>query len=535
MDLHHQLPLILGLLLVVTLLSLAARRVHMPYPTVMVLGGLAICFIPHLQPIHLDPDAVFLLFLPPLLYSAAWQTSWKEFKANLPSITLLAVGFVLFTTFAVGWYAHWLIPSMSWQVALTLGAIISPPDAVAATAIAERLRIPRRIVTVLEGESLLNDATGLTIYRFAVAAAVTGSFSLASASYHFILAAGGGAVLGLLLGLLVAQVHKRLDDPLVETVFTLLTPFSAYLIAEALQVSGVLAVVVTGLYMSRRSSQLFSHKTRIMANAVWEVFNFVLNGLVFILIGLELPEVLHQDSGLSAKLLLEYAVLFSVLIVIVRFIWIFPAAYIPRKLFPFIYRGSTTPHWTAVFIVGYAGMRGVDSLAAALAIPLVIASGVPFPYRNLIIFLTFAVILSTLVVQSLTLPPLIRLLRLKEEEGSHCDENEARLRAARAGLACIDVLAAEPETHGPTLERIRRQYEDRIALLQTRCALPAVPGADGRPTPEFDYVAHAHSLKRRLIDAQRDHLIDMRDRSIIGDEILHAIERDLDLEEARLS
>ena len=248
---HLQLATVLGLLVVITLLSLFASRFHIPYPTVMVVAGLGICFIPHLPPVHLDPQAVFLIFLPPLLYAAAWYTSWRDFRANLRPIMMLAVGFVVFTTLAVGAVAHALIPAMPWAAAFTLGAIISPPDAVAATAIATALGIPRRIVTVLEGESLVNDATGLTIYRFAVVAAITGTFSLASASELFIFASIGGVALGWVLGMLVARLHLLLDDAIVETVITLLTPFAAYLIAEAIGVSGVLAVVVAGLYLSR--------------------------------------------------------------------------------------------------------------------------------------------------------------------------------------------------------------------------------------------------------------------------------------------
>jgi CPA1 family monovalent cation:H+ antiporter len=534
-SIHAQLATVLVLLLAVTLLSLAATRVHLPYPTVMVLGGLAICFIPHLPVVHLDPEAIFLLFLPPLLYAAAWYTSWRDFRANLRPIALLAIGFVLFTTFAVGVVAHTLIPGMPWAAAFTLGAIISPPDAVAATAIANRLGIPRRIITILEGESLLNDATGLTIYKFAVVAASTGAFSLLSASGVFMVASVGGVLLGLLIGLGVVQLHMLLDDPVVETVFTLLTPFATYLIAETVGVSGVLAVVVAGLYVSRRSSRLFSSRTRLTAVAVWNVLIFLLNGLVFVLIGLQLRFILSQGSDDSMSQRIGYALLLCLVMVIVRILWVFPASYLPRWLIPGLARRDPSPPWQSVFLIAFTGMRGVDSLAAALAIPVLTAAGTPFPRRGLIIFLTFAVILFTLVIQSLSLPWLIRALGLQSDEDTPCQENEARLRVARAALRRLDDLSGDPDLDPPTIEHLRRYYTDRLKMLNQRCELPPQEGQEKSDTAPIDYYDRADLLHRDLINAEREHLLELRTRGNVSDEVFRRIERDLDLEEQRFS
>jgi Na+/H+ antiporter len=533
---HLQLATVLGLLVVITLLSLFASRFHIPYPTVMVVAGLGICFIPHLPPVHLDPQAVFLIFLPPLLYAAAWYTSWRDFRANLRPIMMLAVGFVVFTTLAVGAVAHALIPAMPWAAAFTLGAIISPPDAVAATAIATRLGIPRRIVTVLEGESLVNDATGLTIYRFAVVAAITGTFSLASASELFIFASIGGVALGWVLGMLVARLHLLLDDAIVETVITLLTPFAAYLIAEAIGVSGVLAVVVAGLYLSRRSAHLFSSRTRLTAVSVWNIVTFLLNGLVFILIGLQMRYILEQDAADSTRDRIVYALIFSLVIVIVRIVWVFPASYLPRWLIPSLRKRDPAPPWQHIFLVAFTGMRGVDSLAAALALPLVTTAGAPFPRRNLIIFLTFAIILFTLVVQSLSLPWLIRVLGLQaDDDTSPCEAHEARFRAVKVAMVRLEEFAADPNMHAGTLAHLRHYYDDRYKLLAGRCG-DAPDGQDESADEEADaMMQRSRELHRELINAEREHVLTLRNRGTIGDEVYRTIEHDLDLEELRFS
>jgi CPA1 family monovalent cation:H+ antiporter len=519
---------ILTLLAAVTLLAVAARRIHVPYPTVMVVGGLLISFIPGLPRPRLDPELFLLLFLPPLLYAAAWESSWRDFKFNLRPILLLAVGFVIFTTCAVALFAHRFIDHMPWAAAFALGAVVSPPDPIAATAIAHRLGVPRRIITILDGEGLLNDATGLTVYRFAVRAAVTGTFSIWLAGARLVLAAGGGVAIGLVVGWLVVRVHKLLEEPQIETVITLLTPFAAYLPAEAIGVSGVLAAVTAGLFVARRSTELFSSALRVQARATWDSVIFILNGLAFILVGLQLPVIRHEIEGQSLRRLIAYGVLLSVLVIIARIIWVFPSAYLPR-LIPSIRRKDPMPPWQAIFVVAYTGMRGTDSLAAALAVPLLTAAGAPFPARNLIIFLTFCVILATLVVQTLTLPPIICWLGLRRDRHEQTEEHRARIEMTKSALKRLDELcdkdaAGSPAAKGVS-DRLRGMYRERLKRLESR----KDDALDDEPLSR-----EARQVYEAVIGAQRDALIHLRDHDVIGDEVLHRIESELDFEELRL-
>src|SRR5664279_1321676 len=399
-----------GLLLAVSVLALVARKVTIPSPILFVVGGLLLGLIPELPKVRLNPELVFLFVLPPLLYPAALFTSWRDFRANLRPIALLAIGLILFTTVAVAYLAHYFM-GLPLAAGFVLGAIVSPPDAIAARAIADRLKVPRRIVTILEGESLVNDATALVAYRFAVVAVVTGSFSLAHASGQFFVVGIGGNLVGWVVGWLAEQFHKRVDDAPIEITVSLLTPFVAYLSAERLGVSGVLAVVTTGLYLGRRMPELISFRTRLQAGPVWELVEFLLNGFVFILIGLQLPEVLRalsDHTNYSFGRLVWYALVISLAVILIRILWVFPASYLPRLLFQRIRDNDPYPSWRHVTIVAWTGMRGVVSLAAALALPLTMQSGEPFPDRDLILFLTFIVIMATLVVQGLSLPALIR-------------------------------------------------------------------------------------------------------------------------------
>src|SRR4051812_10166481 len=384
---------ILGILAAVAALALLSRKLPIPYPIILVLGGLALALIPGLPRVPLNPELVFLFFLPPLLYPAAIFTSWRDFHANLRPISLLAVGLVLFTTTAVGYLAHYFIEGFPLAAGFVLGAIISPPDAIAATAIAGRLRVPRRIVTVLEGESLLNDATALVAFRFAVAAVSTGAFSLTHATAQFFYVGIGGILVGLAIGWISARIMKPIDDPPIEITLSLLTPFAAYLPAEQLHVSGVLAVVTAGLYHGWRLPELTSSRTRLQAGPVWEMIEFLLNGFIFLLIGLQLPEVLRRLAAHRLSQLLWYAAEISIAVIVVRILWVFPATYLPRLLFTSLRQRDPYPSWRNVAIVAWTGMRGVVSLAAALALPLTLENGRPFPGRDLILFLTFVVIL----------------------------------------------------------------------------------------------------------------------------------------------
>ena len=525
--------LILGLLVAMVFLCTMAPRLGIPYPVVLVLGGLLLGFVPGLPRFTLDPDVVFLLFLPPLLYSSALLTSWRDFHANLRPISLLALGLVLMTTVVVAVVAHVLIPDLPWVVAFVLGAIVSPTDAVAATSIAQRLGIPRRIVIILEGESLVNDATGLVAYRFAVAAVVAGVFSLGEASLQFVVASVGGIALGLAAGWGLSYVHRWLDNPHLEITVTLVTPFAVYLLGEeVLQVSGVLATVTTGLYLAWRAPTFFSSGTRLQASAVWETLIFLLNGLVFILLGLQLPGILAILNTTIAQhspiLLVWYAALVSLTVILVRLVWVFPQAILPRLLSRRLRERDPYPGWRTVVLVGWTGMRGAVSLAAALALPQVAAEGAAFPERALVIYLTFGVILATLVVQGLSLPLLIRGLGLHDDGASEREETQARLIAAQAALARLDELASQGEVLQESAQHLRKHYEARVRSITKRFKQAA-------DEPDEDHAMTYQQLQRGALQAERSAVIGLRNQGEINDEVLRRIERELDLEEQRLA
>ena len=520
-----------GLLLTVAVLAMLARKLHIPYPILFVIGGLLLGWIPGLPNVTLNPELVFLFCLPPLLFPAALFTSWRDFRANLRPISLLAIGLVLFTTVSVAYLAHYFM-HLPLAVGFVLGAIISPPDAIAATAIAERLKVPRRIVTILEGESLVNDATALVAYRFALAAVATGSFSLAHASGQFFIVATGGILTGLAIGWLAQQFHKRVDDAPIEITVSLLTPFVAYLSAERLGVSGVLAVVTAGLYLGRRMPELLTFKTRLQAGPVWEMVEFLLNGVVFILIGLQLPEVLHALSSHDIPIhqLVLYALFISLAVILIRMLWVFPAAYLPRFLFKSIRDRDPYPSWRHVTIIGWTGMRGVVSLAAALAIPLSMdgtPDGQSFPYRDLILFLTFIVILATLVVQGLSLPLLIRWLGVKNDGSMEKEEREARLKANQAALARLNAIGECEPTKADALQRLRVEYEDHIRQVEG-----AEPQNAGTPLRLFS--SEFERLSHEALQVERRTILQLRNESVISDEVLRRIQLDIDLAEARL-
>jgi CPA1 family monovalent cation:H+ antiporter len=417
----HPVELILALVAVAVVLGVIARRLGIPYPILLVIGGLVLGLQPWAPPVTLDPQLVFLLFLPPLLYAGAFRTEWPEFREQLRTITLLAVGLVLFTTTAVAVVAHYWI-GLPWAAAFVLGAIVSPPDAVAAMSVTQRLRVPKIITTILEGESLVNDASALVILRVAVAAVVAGAFSVWEAGWQFILVSLGGIALGLLGGWLAVRLHQWLDrtnlaDSKLQITITLLTPFAVYLPAERLHVSGVLAAVTAGFWVGNRCEQVFRRELYEEAEAVWEWVEFLLNSLIFILIGFALRVILENLSGrYTLDQLVLYALGASGVVIVARLVWVFPGAYVPRWLDRKLL-GVPTPYppWQNVVVVGWTGMRGVVSLAAALALPLTAADGKPFPGRDLIQFLTFWVIFATLVGQGLTLPLVIRGLGVGSE------------------------------------------------------------------------------------------------------------------------
>ncbi len=518
---------LVALLCAIIAVVLIGRRLRVPYPIALVVGGLCISLVPGLPVIRIDPDKVFLLFLPPLLYAAAWFTSWHEFKANLRPILLLAVGLVVFTTVVVGVVVHALIPGIPLAVAFALGAIVSPPDAVATTAIAQQLHLPKRIVTVLEGESLVNDATGLVALRFALAAAASGTFSLGGAALQFVWVALGGMAIGLLVGLITAKVMRCIKDDSLLIMVSLLAPYAAYLPAERAHVSGVLAAVGAGIYGGWRGSELIGATTRLSAVPVWSLLVFLLNCALFILIGLQLPQVVTGPGHLPWWKLGFYGTVVSAVVIVVRPLWVFPATWIPRLLSKKLRERDPLPPWQSVAIIGWSGMRGVVSLAAALALPEVFADGRVFPERDLIIFLSFCVILSTLVVQGLTLPFLVRWLGVKEKRDEN-HEREVRLKVLHAALARLNKMGKEPGHHEAALQRVTKIYEQRVQHHSDQLANELGWSSDR------ERWVHTRRLLLEALTAERRELIKLHRENHVDDEVMRRIEREMDLEETRL-
>lgn len=521
--------IIVLLLTVVTVLAVVAKKVHFPFPILLVIIGLAVSLIPGLPVVQMNPDVVFIIFLPPILYEAAWNTSWHDFRANLRPITLAGVGLVFFTTAFVSIVAHSIIPGIGWPECFVLGAIVSPPDAVAATSITKGLGLHKRIITIIEGESLVNDASGLIAYRYGIAAVATGNFIFWKAGLEFLWVVSAGIAIGLLIGYAVYYLHKNIPhEPLTETTLTFLTPYISYLLAEHFHVSGVLAVVTTGLFVTYNQSEMFSHLTRMQAVATWQVVIFVLNGIVFILIGLQLRHVLEVIREHSLSELLIYGILVSLAVIFIRFVWVFPAAYIPRWLSPKIRKEYFS--WKNVVIFSWSGMRGVVSMAAALALPLTLDTN-PFPNRDLIIFLTFCVIISTLVIQGLTLPALIKALRIPKFSIVE-EEFNIRYRMINNSVVYIEENLSFGEVSDEVLAQIKSKYEIKINKM-TQTPLMGTTGTEiNRAEQVFNQF---NEVQAKLINVERNFLKQLKKDSKIDHEVLRKIEHELDLEEARLN
>jgi len=513
---------IVALFVSVVVLAAAARAINVPYPIVLVIGGAILGLMPWLPDVTLDPDLVLVLFLPPLLYSGAFFANLRELRTNLRPIVLLSVGLVIATVLVVAWVAHSLIDGLSWPAAFALGAIVGPTDPVAATAIARRLGVPRTLVSVLEGESLVNDATALVAYRIALAAAAGVGFSLLDATWEFVWKAAGGVAVGLVVGWVIAWVRERLDDPLVENTIGLLSAYAAYVPAEHLDVSAVLAAVTTGCYVGWQAPRIASPATRLQGFGMWELLQFLLNAILFVLIGLQLPVVLDGLEGTSWTTLLGYAAAVSAAVVLTRLIWQQTVVFLIRAVDRRESVRARRSTWQLRVIGGWAGMRGAVSLAVALALPL------DFEQRDLLIFLTFAVIFVTLVLQGLTLPPLIRWLGVIDDgtQESH-EELKARLVATKAALTRIEELKAEDWTRDDTLERMQAQYEYRKRRLAARAGRIEDDGYEDR---SFQY----QTVLREVLEAQRAEIVRLRDAGTISNEVMHRIERELDLEDQRL-
>ncbi|MEW1722229.1 Na+/H+ antiporter [Streptomyces sp. NPDC093109] len=506
----------------------AARRTPVAAPLLLVAAGLVAAYIPGVPAYTLDPHIVLPLILPPLLYTAAVDSSYLDLRANIRPVALLSVGYVLFATLAVGWLVYRLVPDLPLTTALVLGAVVAPPDAVAATAIARKLGLPSRITTILQGESLLNDATAITAFKVALAAAVGAGASWGGGVGEFALASVGGVGVGLLLMVPLHWLRTHLTEALLQNTLSLLIPFVAYAAAEQVGASGVLAVVVVALYLGHRSWQV-DFETRLQEAAVWKMVAFVLESAVFALIGLQLPVVLRGLGEYGVGEALGYAVGIFVAVVVVRFVWVFPATFVPRALFPRVREREPDTDWTAPVVIGWAGMRGVVSMAIAFSIPLTLDDGKPFPGRNLVLFLTFAVVIGTLVVQGLTLPPLIRLLKLpgRDRQADTLAEAQAQSEASAAAERRLDALLADDANAlpQPLADRLRTVLDRRRNAVWER--LGAVNEVTGESADET-----YRRLSREMIEAERAVFVELRDRRRIDDEMMRTLLRRLDLEEA---
>lgn len=518
--------LLLGVLVAVGVLLLIAYRTRIPYPIVLVAGSVGLGFLPATPDVQVEPELILVGVLPPLLYAAAFFSNLHEMKDNLRPIGLLAIGLVLFTTVTVGVVAHEVV-GLSWPVAFTLGAIVSPTDAVSATAIAGRLGAPRRYVTIVEGESLVNDATALIAYKFAVAAVVTGTFSLAEAAASFVLEAAAGIAVGLLVGWLILLLRRRIRDAPTEITISLMTPYLAYLPAEELGVSAVLAAVTAGIFLGWHAPSITDAATRLQSFAVWETVVFLLNSFLFVLVGLQLPGVIENISSVPEPTLVRDGLVVAATVVAVRFLWVFPAMWSPRRNDDGDWQRAGSRQVRFVVLVGWTGMRGALSLAAALAIPLTVDGGGAFPERELVIFLVYAVILVTLLGQGLALPSLIRWAGVGDGDVIARQEADARRRAAEVAIARIDELLDEDWVRPKSARRMRQLYEFRVRRFDAQLD----DEDDG--TIEEGSLAFQR-LRREVLEAERSEIVRLRNAGHIDDDTMHRIEHDLDLEDVRL-
>ena len=515
---HDDLQLFALLIAVAAILVFAARN-RVPVAILLVCGGLMLGFVPGLPQVQLPPDLVLVAILPPLLYSAAFFTGLRDLRVNLRPISLLAIGLVAATMCGVALVGHAAISGFSWASAFTLGAIVSPTDALASTEVARRLGVPRRIVSIIEGESLVNDGMALVLYKAAVVAAVAGTFSLWDASWRLLLNVVGGIVVGLAVAWVVRQVRRRVDDTPTEVAIALLSGYLAYLPAAALGVSGVLAAVTIGVYMGWYTPQLTTVQTRLSGNAFWEILVFVVNGLLFALVGLQLRGIVDR-LNVTARLIVE-AALVTAAVILIRVVWVPIFTYLPRFLFRGVRKRDPYPPWQYPAVLSWAGVRGAVSLAAALALP----SNVPG--RDLIVFLTFAVILGTLVGQGLTLPLLIRALGIEDDRSADREDAKARIKAAEAALARLDELASEDWVREDTLERMRGQYRFRSSRFRARYHGDDTDGVEERST-------QYQRLRHELLEAERQAVNALRNEGTITEQVMQRVQRDIDLEDLRL-
>lgn len=530
---HQNLLLILALFFAMALLYLLSQRWKISYPIFLVIGGLAISFIPGVPSISVHPDIVFLIFLPPLLFEAAWYTSWNDFWKWKRSIFLLGFGLVLITSLAIAYFSVNIIPGFTLAFGFLLGGIISPPDAVAATSVLKGLNMPKRGLTILEGESLVNDAASLTVFRFAIAAILTGQFVLQEAVTDFFVLALMGVVVGLFIAhILYFVLRYWAKSSSITTPITLIAPYLMYIVAEEFHWSGVLAVVSGGLFLSFRSNDFLNYHTRLQAKEVWATAGFLLNGFVFILIGLELPVIVEGLEDYSMEEAIKYGLLISAIVIVVRIILVYVAGFIPRFISAKIRKKEKSPGLKLPFIIGWAGMRGVVSLASALAIPLTLDTGEAFPHRNMILFITFIVILVTLIFQGLTLPLFLKWLKIEEIDEGVPEEDQIesiRLQLARECVEHLDEKYSNEMSQFETIARIKEQLERSIRATE-RTLLEQT---------QKEEVGSVRKLYRKimleLVTLRRAGLKRLKATKQYDHEVLRDMEDNLDLEEARLN
>ena len=528
---QEQIIVVISLLFGIALLKVLSNKLKVSYPILLVIAGLAVSLIPGVPYITLNPDLVFLIFLPPLLYAAAGNISWHEFWKWKRPILLLAFGLVIFTSASVALISNAIIPGFTLALGFLLGGIISPPDAIAASSVLHGLKAPRRNVSILEGESLINDASSLVVFRFALAAILTDQFYFWNAARTFLLVVIMGIAIGLLIAITIYFIHKLLATTArIDAVITLISPYIMYITAEHFHFSGVLAVVSGGLLLSYRSREIFTYESRLQLKGLWEVLIFLLNGLVFILIGLQLPVIINGLESYSIGEAIFYGIIISLGAIAIRLIWIFPAAHIPRILFKSIRETEPYPTWRTVFLTGWSGMRGVVSLAAALAIPLTLTDGTAFPHRNLILFITFVVILFTLVLQGLALKPLIIFLNLPatEKEDERLQGIQLRIQLAESALTYLDTNYPEETQHHETYKRVRDRYERMIDIAKRKLEF------DDAIDESAIFLPHYRQMLIELVHIRRRELNYLRHKGEFTLELIREREWELDIEEARL-
>jgi len=515
------------LLVFVAVFAGLARQLKIAYPILLVIAGLALSLLPGMPRIGLDPNLVFLVFLPPLLYSAAWTLSWREFQRNFVSIAMLAVGLVLFTVVGLAFAAGSLLPGFDWRSAVLLGAVVAATDAIAATSIARRVGLPQRIVDLLEAECLVNDGTGLLALQFGLLMLMTGRTpSVVEGVGRLVFLTGGGVLIGLAIGAAVAWFERWVDDGPIEIVISILVPYATFLIGDRAHASGVIAVIACSMYMSRKSPGYMSPQVRLQATAVWDSLTFVLNGIVFVLIGLQLPYVMSQISGMSRIVLLEYGLGFSAVMIAVRMGWVFGETYLVYAVRRWVQKEQVeNPEPRRLIVIGWGGMRGVLSLAAAVSLPYALPDGSMFPQRSMIIYLAFCLIVATLVVQGLTLPVLIRRLGLSEPVGMKAEEQEARRVLLREALVHLDRKRSKNRDQSAMLGELIAGYQQRLD------AMPAE--REKRMQGLVDQARRSDAILE-VLQAERAALIRLWDEGLIDDEVLRTLQRELDLEESRV-